>query len=79
MTIERLTMLTCDGECDTHYPGANRDEVIKGARAEGWQIGGEESDFCPECRKIFGDLRKDDDGNYVDPDAAFDDEDDDEA
>lgn len=48
MTIERLTVLWCDGECERTIPGANQSEVRKRARTDGWMLTAN-GDYCQDC------------------------------
>lgn len=50
MTIERLTVLTCDACDEEHVPGANASEVKKWARGNGWRLNDQGEDYCPHCR-----------------------------
>ena len=52
MTTGRYTILACDGdggECESFVPGGNAKEARREAAVMGWQLGGNGSDFCPEC------------------------------
>ena len=50
MTIERLTVLTCDACDEERVPGANASEVKKWARANNWRLNDQGEDYCPHCR-----------------------------
>jgi hypothetical protein len=68
MTIERLTVLTCDACDEEHIPGANASEVRKRARADNWRLNDQGEDYCPGCRRDYESPEIDDEDSE-DPDA----------